>query len=102
MKHYFDIKCSIHHGVMLVGPSGTGKSTAFRYRSFTVIAFALLYYDRMVQCCIVLSTDRRCLLHALDACTSSVSHVYVIDPKSVKKEELYGTFPQALPPLISS
>ena len=36
--------------------------------------------------------DCRCMLHALDAHTSSVSHVYVIDPKSVKKEDLYGTF----------
>ncbi len=34
----------------------------------------------------------RCMLHALDTHTSSVSHVYVIDPKSVKKEDLYGTF----------
>ena len=34
----------------------------------------------------------RCLLHALDAHTSSISHVYVIDPKSVKKDDLYGNF----------
>jgi hypothetical protein len=31
-------------------------------------------------------------LHALDAHTSSISHVYVIDPKSVKKDDLYGNF----------
>jgi dynein heavy chain 1 len=28
---FADFRCSIHHGIMLVGPSGTGKSSAFRF-----------------------------------------------------------------------
>ncbi len=68
------------------------------YCNFACIS---LYYARMLQGCIASSNDCRCLLHAVDVHTSSVSHVYVIDPKSVKKEELYGTFSQTRPSLIS-
>ena len=42
---------------------------------------------------ITIVTLFRCLLHAMDIHTSSVSHVHVIDPKSVKKDDLYGTPP---------
>jgi hypothetical protein len=60
---------------------------------FVVISSEFCYDAR--QGFMTSSNNCRCLLHALDAYTSSVSHVYVIDPKSIKKEELYGTFSQA-------
>jgi hypothetical protein len=66
---------------MLVGPSGTGKSSAYRF---------LNHLWRSIVATCIIDHFCRCLLHALDAHTSSVSHVHVIDPKSVKKEDLYG------------
>jgi dynein heavy chain 1 len=52
----------IHHGVMLVGPTGSGKSSAWRT--------LLKALERLDQC-------------------DGVS--YVIDPKAISKDELYGT-----------
>jgi dynein heavy chain 1 len=52
----------MRHGVMMVGPSGSGKSTAWR-----------------------------CLLKALERMTGVKGDAYVIDPKAMKKEQLYGS-----------
>eukprot|EP01012_Entosiphon_sulcatum_P048729 TRINITY_DN67253_c0_g1_i1.p1 TRINITY_DN67253_c0_g1~~TRINITY_DN67253_c0_g1_i1.p1 ORF type:complete len:4768 (-),score=648.87 TRINITY_DN67253_c0_g1_i1:2-12742(-) len=56
----YQIQC-IHHGLMLVGASGTGKTAAWV-----------------------------CLLQALERLEKVESNCYVIDPKAVTKEELYG------------
>jgi len=53
---------NIHHGLMMVGPSGSGKSTAW-----TV------------------------LLKALERIEGTEGVSYVIDPKSISKENLYGS-----------
>jgi dynein heavy chain 1, cytosolic len=53
---------SIHHGVMMVGASGTGKSTSWRI-----------------------------LLEALGKLDDVEGVSYVIDPKVMSKEALYGT-----------
>eukprot|EP00124_Ichthyophonus_hoferi_P001082 Ihof_evm1s50 gene=Ihof_evmTU1s50 len=53
---------SIHHGVMMVGPAGSGKSTAWRV-----------------------------LLTALERVEGSQSVAYVLDPKAISKDDLYGT-----------
>eukprot|EP01032_Pedospumella_encystans_P010301 gene10301-12053_t len=58
LKQVLDIR----HGVMMVGPSGTGKTTAYRT-----------------------------LLKALGKVDGIKGDFYVIDPKSIKKEKLYGT-----------
>ena len=58
LKQVLDIR----HGVMMVGPSGTGKTTAWRT-----------------------------LLKALSRVDGVKGDFYVIDPKSIKKEKLYGT-----------
>lgn len=58
LKQVLDIR----HGVMMVGPSGTGKTTAWRT-----------------------------LLKALTRVDGIKGDFYVIDPKSIKKEKLYGT-----------
>jgi dynein heavy chain 1 len=52
----------IHHGVMMVGPSGTGKSTAWQ-----VLLRALELFDH----------------------TKGVAHI--LDPKAISKDQLYGT-----------
>lgn len=52
----------MRHGVMLVGPCGTGKSTAWRT-----------------------------LFKALARVDGSKGDNYIIDPKSIKKEKLYGS-----------
>ncbi|KAJ1930559.1 dynein heavy chain [Tieghemiomyces parasiticus] len=52
----------LHHGLMLVGPSGTGKSAAWRT-----------------------------LLAALERVEGRESVSYVIDPKAISKDDLYGT-----------
>lgn len=52
----------IHYGVMLVGPSGAGKSSAWRT-----------------------------LLKALEHVEGTEGVAYVIDPKAISKDELYGT-----------
>ena len=52
---------TIHHGLMMVGPSGSGKSTAWRV-----------------------------LLEALEAVDGIEGTSYVIDPKAMPKESLYG------------
>lgn len=52
---------AISHGVMLVGNSGTGKSTAWRV-----------------------------LLKALERLEGTEGVSYVIDPKALSKEALYG------------
>ncbi|KAF9161045.1 hypothetical protein DFQ26_004928 [Actinomortierella ambigua] len=52
----------IHHGVMMVGPSGSGKSNAWQV-----------------------------LLAALEVVEGIESQSYVIDPKAMSKEALYGT-----------
>lgn len=52
----------MRHGVMLVGPSGTGKTTAWRT-----------------------------LLKALSLIDKVKGDFHVIDPKSIKKEKLYGS-----------
>jgi dynein heavy chain 1, cytosolic len=51
----------LRHGVMLVGPSGTGKSSAWRV-----------------------------LLDALEAVDGKKGEAHVIDPKAISKEHLYG------------
>ena len=51
----------IHHGVMMVGPSGAGKSAAWRL-----------------------------LLEALGVIDSKKGESYIIDPKAIIKDELYG------------
>jgi dynein heavy chain 1 len=51
----------LRHGVMLVGPSGSGKSSAWRV-----------------------------LLEALEQCDGTKGEAFVIDPKSISKEHLYG------------
>lgn len=53
---------NIQHGLMLVGPSATGKMRAWRV-----------------------------LLAALERLTGVESMAYVIDPKAISKDELYGT-----------
>eukprot|EP00466_Bigelowiella_natans_P012270 jgi/Bigna1/52380/estExt_Genewise1Plus.C_70193 len=55
---------SINHGVILVGPSGTGKSSAWR-----VLLEALERVDE----------------------TKQKSKFHIIDPKAISKDELYGT-----------
>ncbi|CAK4126621.1 unnamed protein product [Aphanomyces euteiches] len=52
----------LRHGVMLVGPSGMGKTTAWKV-----------------------------LLDALEQVDGKKGEAYVIDPKSISKEQLYGT-----------
>lgn len=51
----------MHHGVIMVGPSGTGKSSVWKT-----------------------------LLTAMDAVDNQKSESYVIDPKSLSKDDLYG------------
>lgn len=58
LKEVLDMR----HGVMMVGPSGTGKSTAWRV-----------------------------LLKALSKVDGVKGDFHIIDPKSVKKEKLYGS-----------
>ena len=53
---------ALQHGVMLVGPSATGKTRAWRV-----------------------------LLSALERLTGVEGVAYVIDPKAISKESLYGT-----------
>ena len=53
---------NLNHGLMIVGPSGSGKSTAWRV-----------------------------LLKALSRLESNNGMAHVIDPKSMSKEDLYGT-----------
>lgn len=53
---------NIHHGLMMVGPSGSGKSSAWKV-----------------------------LLAALERIEEVESQSYVIDPKAVSKESLYGS-----------
>ncbi|KAJ3135949.1 hypothetical protein HK100_002228 [Physocladia obscura] len=53
---------SIHHGLMMVGPSGSGKTTAWRV-----------------------------LLEALEIVENVEGVPYLIDPKAISKEDLYGT-----------
>ncbi|KAL7751554.1 dynein heavy chain [Sorochytrium milnesiophthora] len=55
----------VHHGLMMVGPSGSGKSTAWRV-----------------------------LLEALERVEGVEGVSYVIDPKAIAKEHLYGTLDQ--------
>lgn len=52
---------NIHHGIMMVGPSGSGKSNAWRV-----------------------------LLRALSRLDQVEGISYVIDPKAIHKEDLYG------------
>ncbi len=52
----------LRHGVMMVGPSGSGKSTAWRI-----------------------------LLDAMTSLDGVKGESYVIDPKAISKEQLYGT-----------
>ena len=52
----------IHHGLMMVGPSGSGKSSAWRV-----------------------------LLKALERLEGIEGVSHVIDPKSISKEALYGS-----------
>ncbi|RKP21941.1 P-loop containing nucleoside triphosphate hydrolase protein, partial [Rozella allomycis CSF55] len=52
----------IHHGIMIVGPSGSGKSSCWKT-----------------------------LLRSMEQFDGIESVSYVIDPKSVNKEDLYGT-----------
>lgn len=58
LKQVLDMR----HGVMMVGPSGTGKSTAWRV-----------------------------LLKALSKVDGVKGDFHIIDPKSIKKEKLYGS-----------
>eukprot|EP01129_Flabellula_baltica_P006002 TRINITY_DN2210_c0_g1_i2.p1 TRINITY_DN2210_c0_g1~~TRINITY_DN2210_c0_g1_i2.p1 ORF type:complete len:4545 (+),score=1094.61 TRINITY_DN2210_c0_g1_i2:1851-13637(+) len=53
---------SLRHGVMLVGPSGSGKSSAWKV-----------------------------LLEALERSSGRESRSYIIDPKAITKEELFGS-----------
>lgn len=53
---------NIHHGLMMVGPSGSGKSSAWRI-----------------------------LLTALERIEGVEGVSYVIDPKALSKESLYGS-----------
>ncbi len=52
----------LHHGLMMVGPSGSGKSSAWRI-----------------------------LLTALERFDKVEGRAHVIDPKAMSKEELYGS-----------
>jgi hypothetical protein len=52
----------LRHGVMMVGPSGSGKSSAWRV-----------------------------LLEAMHGLDGVKGEAYVIDPKAISKEQLYGT-----------
>ncbi len=52
----------MRHGIMIVGPSGSGKSTALHI-----------------------------LLEAMEKVDSTKGDLYVIDPKSIDKEKLYGS-----------
>ncbi|CAG8487876.1 5917_t:CDS:10 [Dentiscutata erythropus] len=56
---------NIHHGLMMVGPSGSGKSTAWKV-----------------------------LLQALERVEGREGVSYVIDPKAVSKDALYGNLDQ--------
>ena len=58
----------LQHGVMMVGPAGSGKSSAWR-----VLLEALERRDRKEH-----GPQSRC-------------HSYVIDPKAMSKEQLYGS-----------
>lgn len=51
----------LHHGVMMVGPTGCGKSKSWRI-----------------------------LLEALEKIDGTKGISYIIDPKAIKKDELYG------------
>ncbi|KAJ3212195.1 hypothetical protein HDU67_003972 [Dinochytrium kinnereticum] len=53
---------SIHHGLMMVGPSGSGKSSAWRV-----------------------------LIEALELADGTEGSSYVIDPKAIPKDALYGS-----------
>ncbi|KAL0081796.1 dynein heavy chain [Phycomyces blakesleeanus] len=53
---------NIHHGLMMVGPSGSGKSSAWKT-----------------------------LLTALERCENVEGIAYTIDPKAIPKDALYGT-----------
>ncbi|KAI8505359.1 Cytoplasmic dynein 1 heavy chain 1 [Branchiostoma belcheri] len=52
----------LHHGLMMVGPSGSGKSAAWK-----------------------------CLLKALERLEGVEGVAHVIDPKAISKDQLYGT-----------
>ncbi|KAL6068809.1 putative dyneins heavy chain [Balamuthia mandrillaris] len=52
----------LRHGVMMVGPSGSGKSSAWRV-----------------------------LLEALERCEGIKAEAYVLDPKAITKEQLFGS-----------
>ena len=53
---------SFRHGVMLVGPTGSGKSTSWK-----------------------------CLIEAMEIVEGTKCESYVIDPKAIDKEQLYGS-----------
>ncbi len=55
----------IQHGLMMVGPSGSGKSNAWKV-----------------------------LLAALERLDGTEGVAYVIDPKAIHKDDLYGTLDQ--------
>jgi dynein heavy chain 1 len=55
----------MHHGVMMVGQSGTGKSAAWKI-----------------------------LLEALQLIDNIKGESYIIDPKAVNKDNLYGKLDQ--------
>eukprot|EP01028_Stygiella_incarcerata_P008770 TRINITY_DN39309_c0_g2_i1.p1 TRINITY_DN39309_c0_g2~~TRINITY_DN39309_c0_g2_i1.p1 ORF type:complete len:4682 (+),score=1220.36 TRINITY_DN39309_c0_g2_i1:150-14195(+) len=57
--------CSVHHGVMLVGPSGCGKTSVWR-----ILDAALASWE------------------------GKESKHFVIDPKAIRKEELFGKLDQ--------
>ncbi len=58
----------LRHGVMMVGPSGSGKSTAWRV-----------------------------LLDAMSVIDGVKGESYVIDPKAMTKDQLYGTLGEFVP-----
>lgn len=53
--------CELNHGLMMVGPSGSGKSSAWKV-----------------------------LLKALERIDGMEGQAHVIDPKAISKEALYG------------
>lgn len=53
--------CELNHGLMMVGPSGSGKSSAWKV-----------------------------LLKALERMDGMEGQAHVIDPKAISKEALYG------------